>query len=276
MTADAKIGLLLGLVFIFIIAFLINGLPGFTKQSDSNALTMTMVNGDLGIGEVERKANRELERVEVIAPPQIIIEEPDAAVEDNTVRFVMDLPGADQSVAEPLPVEAPKPVVPVVTPPPAAKITATPKYVVQKGDSLASIAKKFYGEEEGNRKVNIDSIYIANKSTLPSADKLKVGQELTIPPLGMDISKAEANASSSLGSKLFEQVKSIGQRHLPQDEPKAKVKTYIVKDGDSLWKIAAAQLGNGSRYKEIEKLNSDILGGKNSLQTGMKLRLPAK
>jgi hypothetical protein len=29
MTADAKVGLLLGLVFIVLIAFLINGLPGF-------------------------------------------------------------------------------------------------------------------------------------------------------------------------------------------------------------------------------------------------------
>lgn len=32
MTSDAKIGLLLGLVFIFVIAFIINGLPGSARN----------------------------------------------------------------------------------------------------------------------------------------------------------------------------------------------------------------------------------------------------
>ncbi|MGA2094604.1 MAG: hypothetical protein ABSH16_14575 [Sedimentisphaerales bacterium] len=39
MTSDAKIGLLLGLVFIFVIAFIINGLPGFHHKDDGNKLT---------------------------------------------------------------------------------------------------------------------------------------------------------------------------------------------------------------------------------------------
>ncbi|HUU19257.1 MAG TPA: hypothetical protein VMW72_19055 [Sedimentisphaerales bacterium] len=38
MTSDAKVGLLLGLVFIFTIAFIINGLPKFINGSDSNAI----------------------------------------------------------------------------------------------------------------------------------------------------------------------------------------------------------------------------------------------
>ena len=43
MTSDAKIGLLLGLVFIFVIAFIINGLPGLHQKDDSNKLTTNMV-----------------------------------------------------------------------------------------------------------------------------------------------------------------------------------------------------------------------------------------
>lgn len=35
----------------------------------------------------------------------------------------------------------------------------------------------------------------------------------------------------------------------------AKAKTYLVKMGDSLWKIAKEQLGDGQRYKEIAELN---------------------
>ena len=42
MTSDAKIGLLLGLVFIFIIAFIINGLPKFGHNSNNNDSTCTL------------------------------------------------------------------------------------------------------------------------------------------------------------------------------------------------------------------------------------------
>ena len=63
MTSDAKIGLLLGLVFIFIIAFIINGLPSFRhNDSDNSDLTSHMVNqgGSTGIGEREREARNEI------------------------------------------------------------------------------------------------------------------------------------------------------------------------------------------------------------------------
>ena len=38
MTADAKVGLLLGLFFIVIIAFLVNGLPGFIQEKNTSPL----------------------------------------------------------------------------------------------------------------------------------------------------------------------------------------------------------------------------------------------
>jgi LysM repeat protein len=46
---------------------------------------------------------------------------------------------------------------------------------------------------------------------------------------------------------------------------------HTVQKGDSLWKIAAAKLGNGSRYNEIKEINglkSDIL------LPGQQLKIP--
>ena len=58
---------------------------------------------------------------------------------------------------------------------------------------------------------------------------------------------------------------------------KAPAGTYTVKEGDSLWKIAASQLGNGGRFEEIAKLNADILKGRqDNLSVGMQLKIPAK
>jgi len=51
-------------------------------------------------------------------------------------------------------------------------------------------------------------------------------------------------------------------------------KIYVAKEGDSLWKIAANELGNGSRYAEIKKLNPNI--DTDNMKIGTKLILPAK
>lgn len=51
----------------------------------------------------------------------------------------------------------------------------------------------------------------------------------------------------------------------------AASKTYTVKNGDSLWAIAAKQLGNGSRYKEIKSLNGLT---SDTIHAGQVLKLP--
>lgn len=55
----------------------------------------------------------------------------------------------------------------------------------------------------------------------------------------------------------------------------AGTREYVIKEGDSLWKIAATQLGNGTRYKEILQLNPHLSPNK-SLEVGSKIRIPAK
>ena len=50
---------------------------------------------------------------------------------------------------------------------------------------------------------------------------------------------------------------------------------YVIKEGDSLWKVAEQKLGNGLRYAEILKLNPDI--SENApLAVGRKIKIPAK
>jgi nucleoid-associated protein YgaU len=50
---------------------------------------------------------------------------------------------------------------------------------------------------------------------------------------------------------------------------------YKVKPGDSLWKIAKMELGNGSRWREIYEKNRGIIGpDPNQIAVGMELVLP--
>lgn len=55
-----------------------------------------------------------------------------------------------------------------------------------------------------------------------------------------------------------------------------KAKTYTVKRGDCLWNIAKAQLGNGSRWKEIYNLNKGVIGSNpNLIYAGQVFTMPS-
>ena len=54
----------------------------------------------------------------------------------------------------------------------------------------------------------------------------------------------------------------------------ASTRTYVVQKGDTYWRIAATQLGNGHRWKEIESLNPGV--NMNTLKVGQSINIPAK
>ena len=60
-------------------------------------------------------------------------------------------------------------------------------------------------------------------------------------------------------------------------QPKAAAsgRTYEVKSGDSLSKIAKAAYGSGARWKEIYEANKAVIGSDpNKIKPGQKLRIP--
>jgi nucleoid-associated protein YgaU len=286
MTRDVKIGLLLGLAFIFMIAFVINGLPSF--RGDSNELTNSMVgppNKQPGIGANERDVINWTDSIEEqpFRAGHPLLEEPD-------IRYRTELPHGPVVVKSNTPSslntsDTVKKVDPRVieqtrrdVPKPRIVKPSLPKiYEVTDGDNLALIATKYYGEVEGNKRANIMRIFEANRNLLKTADEIQVGQKLIIPPL-RDLASSKEKNKDGLASSFFEKVKSIGRERLSLKKPvRAKQgKSYTVREGDSLWKIAANQLGDGSRYTEVAKLNDDVLSDEDSLTVGMTLKIPAR
>ena len=114
-------------------------------------------------------------------------------------------------------------------------------------------------------------IFTNNCNTQASSDKISLRQNLVIPRL-MASELDKVNICGIFPSSMFEEVESIGRRHILAGSEQAN--QYIVRQGDSLWSIAAEQLGNGSKYKEISKLNTDVLKDENDLTLGMRLSLP--
>jgi outer membrane protein OmpA-like peptidoglycan-associated protein len=59
-----------------------------------------------------------------------------------------------------------------------------------------------------------------------------------------------------------------------ESEVKVSTKEYAVQSNDSLWKIAARELGDGHRWKNIYELNKDKIKNPNKLKKGMKIVIP--
>lgn len=288
MTRDVKIGLLLGLAFIFMIAFVINGLPSF--RGDTNELTKSMVNPPVkqpGIGANERDV---IHWTEAIEKQPFIFEK--TLLEEPGTRYITDLPqgpplpkgnnasnlnysdtvkmGTQRQIenervnVRKTETVRPKPALPKI-------------HEVTDGDNLALIAKKYYGDVEGNKIASIMKIFEANRNILKAADEIQVGQKLIIPPLRGSTSSKEKK-EDGLVSSFFEKVTSIGREHLASKKPERpkQGKSYTVREGDSLWKIAAEQLGDGTRYTEVAKLNDDVLSDEDSLTVGMTLKMPTR
>jgi len=362
MTSDAKIGLLLGLVFIFVIAFIINGLPNLKPQQATHADVPIVVGfpdqqgmGILGqaggedaqdanpVGDGQEPVVASPSPVDQSAPAMMQTPSPEAQVAGNQdVRYETFLPGGniapqksedpqprmdnafarigtllnrftagaqgqttstfDMSSEQPAATVEPQPAVqmpqpradvrpaetaarapeqssPVAASP--AKTVSTPKpivgkiYTVGEGESLSTVAKNVYGAEEGNRYVNINRIYEANKDILKSVNEVVAGQKLVIPSLPqrvLDLNKP----SDVLPQELFERLEPLKRRVVQTPTTSAAGRWYTVQDGDNLWKIAASQLGAGARYEEIAKLNADLLKDKAVLDVGMKILLPTK
>lgn len=132
-------------------------------------------------------------------------------------------------------------------------------YVIRKGDSLSSIAVKFYGREEGNRLANIRKIYEANKDRMESIDTIIAGKTLVIPPLA---------------GKTFAVVKQEKTNSRGKTSSGSSYRFYTVKKGETLWEIAAEQLGSGARFTDIAALNAHTLSDEDSVYPGMQLKLP--
>lgn len=136
---------------------------------------------------------------------------------------------------------------------PAPQAKPSPKartYTVAAGDTLGAIAQDQLGGV-----AHTQALMAANPGVDPA--RMSVGTVLVLPDVGSgpvasaartQAAPKAAPASSDLGS-------------------------YVVQEGDSLWKIADRALGDGSRFKDIERVNPDL--DPDRLRVGQRIQLPA-
>lgn len=151
----------------------------------------------------------------------------------NTLPAITNIPPAPTNAAAVPSVEQPQPA-------PAA---GTPTdYVIVKGDTFSTIAKKFH--------VSVKAILDANPSVEPT--KLKIGQPIHIPAAPAT-TMANAGGSTPAG-----------------DDTANSGQTYSVKSGDSLTKIAGQFGVTVKALRSANSLKTD------KIVVGQKLKIPGK
>jgi peptidoglycan endopeptidase LytE len=148
---------------------------------------------------------------------------------------------------------APKPVA-APAPKPAAPAAAEPEYtayIVQRGDYLAKISKRY--------NVTIASIRKLNPSI--KKDVVRVGQKIKLPgKIDVGVQRVPEGAFAAPAKK------SAKKSHVAYT---GATREYTVKSGDSLGAIA---YGNGITIRQLKELNSLK---SDRLSVGQKLKIPA-
>ena len=134
------------------------------------------------------------------------------------------------------------------------------KHQVNRGENLYAIARKYFGKGE-RWKVVLD----ANKDRLSSPSQLRAGMTLLIPTT---VSGAPVTSPTPA-------TPAPKPRVSPEDAGCHEgERTYVVRSGDTLSKIAASQLGSRGKWRRIYEANRSVLRSPNHLRAGQTLTIP--
>jgi nucleoid-associated protein YgaU len=169
--------------------------------------------------------------------------------EEAVIRTVIERAAPEQIPLTPV---KPDPVEPQRSAP-----TEPPKpryHVVQKGETLSEISKRYYGTVRKWRE-----ILEANRDVVPDERLLRPGTRLKIP--GAADAEVAAAAQSRPALSSTASAASPGR-------------TYTVQKGDTLYRIAEKFYGDGSRWKDIHQANRALIPEARLLRPGMELVIP--
>jgi len=139
----------------------------------------------------------------------------------------------------------------------------TPEYkliTVKKGDTLASIAKKFYGNSMMFDKIVMANLDIEKDSTL------HIGQQIVVPTIDPEEYQPQTTRHSTTRHSTI--------RHSTTRHSATNRIVIRVKKGDTLESIAKRFYGNSSKYQRIIDANHKIKNKYTILHIGQKIYIP--
>jgi|688.fasta_scaffold00776_43 nucleoid-associated protein YgaU len=136
-------------------------------------------------------------------------------------------------------------------------------YTWQEGDGWVKLAERLYGN---------GAKFSLLKNANEGRDDIQPGEKILVPIFDVE---ALAVAPESPAPAAAPAAKNAGAKGAAKQEAvMTGGRIHEVKKGESLWKIAKSELGDGNRWKEIYELNKDQMKSPEAVRLGMKLKLP--
>lgn len=140
---------------------------------------------------------------------------------------------------------------------PASPVVWPKRHTIVAGDTLSEIALRYYDDSEAVR------LIVEANPQVRDPHALRIGDVLAIPRPSRHATTPPAE--SKTGRRV----------DAPSKARASPPKTYRVRAGDTFYSIAKATLGSGERWREIYKLNKDLVKGDDKgLRPGMVVKLP--
>lgn len=190
----------------------------------------------------------------------------------------LDGPGGDTT---PL-VGKPEKLVTPIEPKPEPTTSKDATHRIAEGDSFWKIAKQHYNDPS-----LADALKTYNKARIGKNGQLRTGASLLIPEKSVlkggtatastktpEIKKSDLKVPSKADLEKLD--KTAKTETKPETTKKSGTTTYVVKEGDTLGKIAKKLLGSSKRWTEILDANSSTLDSEDDVQAGQTLKIPAR
>ena len=121
--------------------------------------------------------------------------------------------------------------------------------------------------EDVNLKVSVEGYSVSESASAPFERQLSISLREYV-----DYETQTVSIKTVKENGKTQAVATIKKERSKESAPTAK--TYTVKDGDNLWKIAARYLGSSSKYLDILNANRDTISNPNILRSGQVLKIP--
>lgn len=138
------------------------------------------------------------------------------------------------------------------------------KYTVKEGDTLFTIAEKYYADGQKFSE-------IAKANNLIDADQIEAGQIIELPRLPIQEAKASL-ATPSPSAQPQEESLGTGGGNTTIWGPRIEGSTYTVVEEDWLSKIAGRAYGDIMAFDKLAKANN--ISDPNHIEPGMVLAIP--
>jgi len=260
MTSDAKIGLLLGLVFIFVIAFIINGLPNLRPQQATRADVSTEISfptEEMGVAGNAQQAQADLDWKALVDQQERAVPTPEAGVEPSTSAGETPTQAAQPADGQEIRYVSPLP-----------RINQISQGIEALVDHLTA---GLQNPREQVTTVNMDTPRPATGQ--PEGSERPTAAQ--VPPARSEIRLPETVTRTAEPPRPSA---TTGQP--PATLPRAAGIVTVVGDGESLSSVAKRMYGpeEGNKYANIQRIfeaNRDVLPSIHEVKSGQKLVIPA-